>query len=103
MYAIVDIAGFQYKVEKDRKYFVNRLSQNEGEKVEFDKVLLVDNDGDVKVGKPTVEGAKISAKVVAHDKADKKIIFKKKRRKGYEKKNGHRQPVTQIQIDEIVA
>jgi len=103
MYAIVDIAGFQYKVEKDRKYFVNRLSQNEGEQVEFDKVLLVDNDGDVKVGKPTVEGAKISAKVVAHDKADKKIIFKKKRRKGYEKKNGHRQPVTQIQIDEIVA
>jgi|SRR6056297_1029311 len=103
MYAIVDIAGFQYKVEKDKKYFVNRLSQNEGEQVEFDKVLLVDNDGDVKVGKPTVEGAKISAKVVAHDKADKKIIFKKKRRKGYEKKNGHRQPVTQIQIDEIVA
>ena len=103
MYAIVDIAGFQYKVEKDRKYFVNRLSQNEGEKVEFDKVLLVDNDGDVKVGKPTVEGAKISAKVVTHAKADKKIIFKKKRRKGYEKKNGHRQPVTQIQIDEIVA
>ena len=103
MYAIVDIAGFQYKVEKDKKYFVNRLSQNEGEQVEFDNVLLVDNDGDVKVGKPTVEGAKVSAKVVAHDKADKKIIFKKKRRKGYEKKNGHRQPVTQIQIDDIVA
>jgi len=103
MYAIVDIAGFQYKVEKDRKYYVNRLSQNEGEQVEFDKVLLVDNDGDVKVGKPTVEGAKVSAKVVGHPKADKKIIFKKKRRKGHEKKNGHRQPLTQIQIDEIVA
>jgi large subunit ribosomal protein L21 len=103
MYAIVDIAGFQYKVEKDKKYFVNRLSQNEGEQVEFDKVLLVDNDGDVKVGKPTVEGAKISAKVVSHDKADKKIVFKKKRRKGHQKMNGHRQPLTQIQVEDIVA
>ncbi len=103
MYAIVDIAGFQYKVEKDKKYFVNRLSQNEGEQVEFDNVLLVDNDGDVKVGKPNVEGAKVSAKVVSHDKADKRTIFKKKRRKGYQNKNGHRQPVTQIQIEDIVA
>jgi large subunit ribosomal protein L21 len=103
MYAIVDIAGFQYKVEKDKKYFVNRLSQNEGEQVEFDNVLLVDNDGDVKVGKPNVEGAKISAKVVSHDKADKRTIFKKKRRKGYQKKTGHRQPLTQIQIEDIVA
>ncbi len=103
MYAIVDIAGFQYKVEKDKKYFVNRLSHEEGEQVEFDKVLLVDNDGDVKVGKPTVEGAKISAKVVGHNKADKKTVFKKKRRKGFKVKKGHRQRLTQIQVEDIVA
>lgn len=103
MYAIVDIAGFQYKVEKDKKYFVNRLNQEEGSQVDFDNVLLVDNDGDVKVGKPKVEGAKVSAKVVSHPKADKKIVFKKKRRKGYKVKNGHRQPLTQIQVEDIVS
>ena len=103
MYAIVDIGGFQYKVEKDKKYFVNRLNQDEGSQIEFDQVLLVNNDGDVKVGKPTVDGAKISAKVVSHAKADKKTVFKKKRRTGFRVKKGHRQPVTQIQVEDIVA
>ncbi|MFP4620046.1 MAG: 50S ribosomal protein L21 [Bacteroidales bacterium] len=103
MYAIVDIGGFQYKVEKDKKYFINRLNQEEGSQVEFDNVLLVDNDGDVKVGKPNVDGAKVSAKVVSHAKADKKIVFKKKKRTGYRVKKGHRQPVTQIQVEDIVA
>jgi large subunit ribosomal protein L21 len=103
MYAIVEIGGLQYKVEKNKKYFVNRLDQEEGSSVEFDNVLLVDNDGDVKVGKPSVDGAKISAKVVSHAKADKKIVFKKKKRTGYRVKNGHRQPLTQIQVEEIVA
>ena len=103
MYAIVDIGGFQYKVEKDRKYFVSRLNEEEGSQVEFDNVLLVDNDGDVKVGKPTVDGAKVSAKVVSHAKADKKTVFKKKRRTGFKVKKGHRQPVTQIQVEDIVA
>jgi large subunit ribosomal protein L21 len=103
MYAIVDIGGFQYKVEKDKKYFVNRLNQDEGSQIDFDQVLLVDNDGDVKVGKPTVDGAKVSAKVVSHAKADKKTVFKKKRRTGYKVKRGHRQPVTQIQVEDIVA
>ncbi|MBS3775180.1 MAG: 50S ribosomal protein L21 [Bacteroidales bacterium] len=103
MYAIVDIGGFQYKVEKDKKYFVSRLNQEEGAQVEFDNVLLVDNEGDVKVGKPTVDGAKVSAKVVSHAKADKKIVFKKKRRTGFRVKKGHRQPVTQIQVEDIVA
>lgn len=103
MYAIVDIGGFQYKVEKDKKYFVNQLNQEEGSQIEFDQVLLVDNDGDVKVGKPTVDGAKVSAKVVLHAKADKKTVFKKKRRTGYRVKRGHRQPVTQIQVEDIVA
>ncbi|MBS3772102.1 MAG: 50S ribosomal protein L21 [Bacteroidales bacterium] len=103
MYAIVDIGGFQYKVEKDKKYFVSRLNQEEGAQVEFDNVLLVDSEGDVKVGKPTVDGAKVSAKVVSHAKADKKIVFKKKRRTGFRVKKGHRQPVTQIQVEDIVA
>lgn len=102
MYAIVDIGGFQYKVEKDKKYFVSRLNQEEGSQVEFDNVLLVDNDGDVKVGKPTVDGAKVSAKVVSHAKADKKTVFKKKRRTGFRVKKGHRQPLTQIEVEDIV-
>jgi large subunit ribosomal protein L21 len=103
MYAIVDIAGFQYKVEKDKKLYVNRLNGEEGSNIEFDKVLLIDDDGKVQVGKPNVEGAKVSAKILSHLKDDKKIIFKKKRRKGYQVKNGHRQPLTQIQVENIVA
>ena len=96
MYAIVEIAGQQFKVEKDRKVYVHRLAAEEGAQVEFENVLLVDNDGQVKIGTPKVEGAKVTAKVLAHVKADKVIIFKKKRRKTYEKKNGHRQCMTQI-------
>ena len=99
MYAIVEIAGQQFKVEKDRKVYVHRLTAEEGAQVEFDKVLLVDNEGDIKIGTPVVEGAKVTA----HVKADKVIVFKKKRRKGYCKKNGHRQCMTQIQIEAINA
>jgi large subunit ribosomal protein L21 len=101
MYAIVDIAGQQFKVEKDQKVFVHRLEAEEGAKVSFDQVLLVDNDGDVKVGVPTVSGAKISATVLAHVRGDKVLVFKKKRRKGYQKLNGHRQDLTQIQVEDI--
>jgi large subunit ribosomal protein L21 len=102
MYAIVEIAGQQFKVEKDNKIFVHHLEGEEGTVVEFDKVLLIDNDGKVKVGKPTVKAAKISAKILAHQKGDKVLVFKKKRRKGYKKLNGHRQQFTQIQIEEII-
>ena len=103
MYAIVEIAGQQFKVEKDRKVYVHRLAAEEGSQVEFDKGFLVDNEGDIKIGTPIVEGAKVTAKVLSHLKADKVIIFKKKRRKGYCKKNGHRQCMTQIQIETINA
>jgi len=101
MYAIVDIAGQQFKVEKDQKVFVHRLEAKEGAKVSFDQVLLVDNEGDVKVGAPTVSGAKVSAKVISHVRGDKVLVFKKKRRKGYQKLNGHRQDLTEIQVSEI--
>ncbi len=101
MYAIVDIAGQQFKVEKGQEVFVHRLDGDEGAKMEFDKVLLVDNNGKVSVGTPTVEGAKISAKIVAHTRADKVIVFKKKRRKGYQKSNGHRQDLSKVLIEKI--
>ena len=103
MYAIVEIAGQQFKVEKDQKIFVHRLQANEGDEVNFDKVLLLDNDGAVKVGKPQVDNASVKAKILSHIKGDKVIVFKKKRRKGYKVKNGHRQCLTQIQVSEIVA
>jgi large subunit ribosomal protein L21 len=103
MYAIVDIAGQQFKVEKDQKVFVHRLDAEEGASVSFDKVLLIDNDGDVKVGAPVVDGANISAKVLSHVRGDKVLVFKKKRRKGYQKMNGHRQDLTQIQVEGINA
>ena len=103
MYAIVDIAGQQFKVEKDNKIFVHRLEGEEGSSIEFEKVLLLDNDGKVKVGAPTVKDAKVSAKILSHMKSDKVIVFKKKRRKGYAVKNGHRQYMTQIQIEDIIA
>jgi large subunit ribosomal protein L21 len=103
MYAIVDIAGKQMKVEKDQKVFVNRLQTETGKSVSFDKVLLVDNNGKITVGAPTVSGATVTAKVLEHLKADKVIVFKKKRRKGYQKSNGHRQMITQIQIESIKA
>jgi large subunit ribosomal protein L21 len=103
MYAIVEIAGQQFKVEKDNKIYVNQLEAKEGENVEFDRVLLIDNDGKVKVGKPTVKNAKITAKVLSHEKGDKVTVFKKKRRKGYQIRNGHRQQFSHILIEEIVA
>ncbi len=101
MYAIVDIAGQQFKVEKDQKVYVNRLESEEGSQVEFEKVLLIEDNGKVKIGNPTVKNAKITAKVISHLKGDKVLVFKKKRRKGYQKLNGFRQYLTQIQIEEI--
>jgi large subunit ribosomal protein L21 len=101
MYAIVDIAGQQFKVEKDQKLFVHRLEEEAGKKVTFDKVLLIDNEGKVNVGTPVIEGAKVTATILEHLKGDKVIVFKKKRRKGYQVANGHRQYLTQIQIEKI--
>lgn len=103
MYAIVDIAGQQFKVAKDQKIYVHRLSSEEGTKVEFSDVLLVDNEGTVTIGTPLVEGAKVSATVLAHVRGDKVKVFKKKRRKGYQKETGHRQNFTQVQIEGIKA
>tara|TARA_B100000508_G_scaffold60116_1_gene46753 strand:- start:29959 stop:30270 length:312 start_codon:yes stop_codon:yes gene_type:complete len=101
MYAIVEIAGQQFKVEKDQRVFVNRLDAKEGAKVDFDRVLLTDDKGKVNVGAPAIDGAKVSAKVERHLKGDKVIVFKKKRRKGYKKKNGHRQYMTELTITGI--
>lgn len=102
MYAIVEIAGQQFKVEKKQELFVHRLEAEEGAKVEFSDVLLIDNDGKVNVGTPTIGGAVVSAKVLEHMKGDKVLVFKKKRRKGYQKLNGHRQYFTRIQINDIL-
>lgn len=101
MYAIVNIAGQQFKVAKDQFLFVHRLPQEEGASIEFDNVLLAEDGGKFTVGTPNVAGAKISAKVLSHVKGDKVIVFKKKRRKGYQKSNGHRQQFTKIQITGI--
>lgn len=101
MYAIVDIAGQQFKVEKGKKIFVNRLEGEKGASVDFSKVLLTDDNGAVKVGTPYVDGVNVKATIVDHVKADKVLVFKKRRRKGYQKLNGHRQCLTQILIDEI--
>ena len=103
MYAIVEIAGQQFKVEKDQQIFVHRLDTEEGSKVDFDKVLLLDNAGKVNVGAPVIKGAKVTAKVLEHLKGDKVIVFKKKRRKGYKVKNGHRQYLTKLEILKIDA
>jgi large subunit ribosomal protein L21 len=103
MYAIVEIAGQQFKVERGNKVYVHRLEANEGAKIEFDKVLLLDNGGKISVGNPTVDGAKVAATVISHLKGDKVIIFKKKRRKGYQKWNNHRQSFTQILIQGVLA
>jgi large subunit ribosomal protein L21 len=101
MYAIVEIAGQQFKVSKDLKVYVNRLADKEGEAISFAKVLLLDDAGTITLGAPAVEGASVEAKVLQHLKGDKVIVFKKKRRKGYKKRNGHRQYLTQIQISGI--
>ncbi len=103
MYAIVEIAGQQFKVEKNNQIFVHRLEGEEGASLEFDKVLLIEDGKSIKVGTPTVEGAKVSAKIISHLKGDKVIVFKKKRRKGYKVKNGHRQYLTKISIENITA
>ena len=103
MYAIVEIAGHQFKVEKDQKVFVNRLQTEEGKKVTFDNVLLLADGSKVTVGAPAIDGAQVGAKVLKHLKGDKVIVFKKKRRKGYRVKNGHRQALSEIQIESIVA
>jgi large subunit ribosomal protein L21 len=103
MYAIVEIAGHQFKVEKDQKVFVNRLAIEEGEAVSFDNVLLIADGSNITVGAPAIGGAQVSAKVLKHLQGDKVIVFKKKRRKGYRKKNGHRQALTEIVIESVVA
>jgi large subunit ribosomal protein L21 len=103
MFAIVEIAGQQFKVEKDQTLYVHRLPQEEGASIELNNVLLVDNNGKVSVGVPSVSGASIKAKVLTHLKGDKVLVFKKKRRKGYRKLNGHRQYFTKIKIESITA
>ena len=103
MYAIVEIAEQQFKVSKDQKVYVHRLANEEGANVSFDRVLLIDNNGAITVGAPAINGASVEAKVLKHVKGDKVIVFKKKRRKGYKVKNGHRQLFTQIVIENIVA
>lgn len=101
MYAIVEIAGQQFKVAKDQKVFVHRLKEDEGTNVSFDKVLLHSDGDNITLGAPAIDGASVDAKVVKHLKGDKVIVFKKKRRKGYRKKNGHRQYLTEIHIEGI--
>ena len=101
MYAIVDIAGQQFKVEKDQKYFVHQLDAKPGSKVTFDNVLLLDDKGKVTVGSPSVNGVQVTAKIEQHLLGDKVLVFKKKRRKGYAVKNGHRQRLTEITVQEI--
>ncbi len=103
MYAIVEIAGQQFKVAKDQKVFVHRLSEEEGSSVSFDKVLLLGDGDNITLGAPAIEGAQVGAKITRHLKGDKVIVFKKKRRKGYQKKNGHRQSLSEIVIESIVA
>ncbi len=103
MYAIVEIAGLQYKVEKDQRLYVNRLNVAKGKKVKFDRVLLTEEKGDIKVGAPVIDGAVVEATVNGEVKGDKILVFKKKRRKGYQKMNGHRQMFTSITINKITA
>ena len=101
MYAIVDIAGKQFKVAKDQYIYAPKMEGETGTTVSFDKVLLTDNGGSIEVGAPTVKGVKVSGKIFEHVKGDKVIVFKKKRRKGYAKRNGHREQFTKVQIESI--
>lgn len=103
MYAIVEIAGQQFKVEKDQEIFVHRLEGEAGSAVAFDNVMLLDNDGKVTVGTPTIDGAQVKAKIIEHLKGDKVIVFHKKRRKGYQKQNGHRQYLSKLVIEDLIA
>lgn len=101
MYAIVDIAGQQFKVKQGQEVFVNRLEGEEGTDLEFDQVLLIDNEGDIKIGTPVVDGARVSAKIISHLRGDKVVIFKKKRRKGYQKASGFRSDLSKVVIEKI--
>jgi len=101
MYAIVNIAGQQFKVMKDQEVIVHRLDAEEGKTLEFNEVILSENNGKMKVGKDALKGASVKAKVLSHVRGDKVIVFKKKRRKGYQKQNGHRQDLTKIKIESI--
>jgi len=101
MYAVVEIQGSQFKVSKDQKLYINRIEGKEGSKVSFENVLLLDDGKKVQVGKPNLSGTSVEAKIISHLKDDKVIVFKKKRRKGYRVKNGHRQPITEIIIQGI--
>jgi large subunit ribosomal protein L21 len=103
MYAIVEIAGQQFKVEKDQSIFVHRIQGEEGSDLRFDRVLMVNKDGQTNIGAPVVEGAFVSATLLQHTKGDKVLVFKKKRRKGYKKMNGHRQQFSKIKIESINA
>ena len=102
MYAIVEISGKQFKVEKKQKLFVNRLDVAEGKKISFDNVLMVNDGSKLSIGTPNVSGVQVDAKVLKHLKSDKVIVFKKKRRKGYKVRNGHRQAITEIEISDIL-
>lgn len=101
MYAIVTISGQQFKVEENQEIFVHRQKGNAGDQIEFNEVLLRDSDGKITVGTPLIEKASVSATILSHEKGDKVLVFKKKRRKGYKVKNGHRQYFTRIKIDKI--
>jgi large subunit ribosomal protein L21 len=101
MYVIVNIAGQQFKVQKDQQVVVHRLSGEEGKTVEFKDIVLADSDGKMKIGSNALKGASVKAKILGHIRGDKVIVFKKKRRKGYQKQNGHRQDLTRIQIESI--
>ncbi|NLZ94617.1 MAG: 50S ribosomal protein L21 [Bacteroidales bacterium] len=103
MYVIVDIQGQQFKVQKDQKLFVHRINAKEGDSVEFSKVLLIGNNEDITIGTPTVEGAKVVVEVLSHVKGDKVLVFKKKKRKGYQKMNGHRQLFSQVLVKDIIS
>src|SRR5690554_1233940 len=103
MYVIVDIQGQQFKVKQDQKLFVHRINADQGSEVEFEKVMLIDNEGTITVGTPVVEGAKVVVEILSHLKGDKVLVFKKKRRKKYRKLNGHRQQFSEIRVKEIIA
>jgi large subunit ribosomal protein L21 len=101
MYAIVEIAGQQFKVENDRFVYVHKLPKEVGSEISFDKILLIENNGTINVGTPTVSGASINAKILEHIKGERIVVFKKKRRKGYKKRNGHRQEFSKVLISNI--
>lgn len=103
MYVIVDIQGQQFKVQQDQKLFVHRINADQGSEVEFEKVMLVDNDGAITIGAPVVDGAKVILEILSHVKGDKVLVFKKKRRKGYQKLNGHRQQFSEVRVKQIIA